>query len=94
MKKKSRKNAVSSQGNPQVSVVPQSDPDIGDMIGACRDRVLRIVEADPVLHAQVYGDDRSMDGLTRDIIKDIRRFLNLPKPVRPKRKKPRVSKNK
>ena len=82
-----------TDGNQATRSGPQS-PDkvseIVDFIQAAQDRIRQQIEADPLLWRQVYeGDDDSLDGLTKDMVDELRQFLNIPKPARAKVERPR-----
>lgn len=88
-----RKRTRPSEAIPQTHGMRNDGSDLVKVIQATQDRIRRKIDADPLLREQVYGNkDGSMDGLTKDMVKELRRFLNVPKPARAKAKKPRRGK--
>lgn len=86
----SKRSRSSSQATPPTPEPCEGVSEIVELIRATQERIRRQVEADPLVRSQLYEDNGGpADGLTRDIVKDLREFLNIPKPARAKGKKPR-----
>lgn len=88
-----RKQPRDPNAKAQTPEVRRDGSDLVKAIQTTRDRIRRQVEANPVLRRQLYEDDEnSLDGLTREIVDELRQFLNIARPARAKARKSRKGK--
>jgi len=89
------KSRRTRSGLPAAPALREDANGIVEAIQATQESMRRRIEADPVLRQQLYEDhDASLDGLKREIVKELRQFLNIPKPGRTRAKQPRKGRKK